>query len=188
MHFRKKTALLAIIPVIAIIGIIIVVKYNNEPEPLTQEEILKKQDWKPNEISYTLARNFKPQAGDRDRHAILEHLNRQIQKYPEAQQQQIKVQAIRQAIDDTIKQYRTLSAESRAQLVTTMQQRAEKNYNSISKMSSGQRANAVNQMASPEAKAFTGELNNAMYNKLSPEERRDFNPIAKLWLDAIKKL
>jgi len=188
MHFRTKTALMAMIPVAIIIGIIVVIKSTNEPEPLTQEEILKKQKWTPREISYALARNFKPQAGDRDRRAILEHLDQQIRKYPEAEQHQIKVEAIQQAVDDTIKQYRTLSAESRAQLVSKMQERAEKNYDHISHMNSEEKAKISSQLNTPEGKAFSGALNNAMYNKLTPTERRDFNPIAKLWLDSIKKL
>jgi len=188
MRFRHKTALLAVLPVLAIIALIAVIKLRNAPEPLTQEEVLKKQDWTADELAYTLARNFKPQAGDRDRKAIMEHLNRQLKKLPDAEQQQIKITAIRQAIDDTIRQYRALSPEARAQLVSKMQERAEKNLNNVNKMSAEQKAEINQRLSSPEGQAYSQELNNAMYNKLTPEERRDFNPIANLWLKTIKSL
>lgn len=188
MNYRLKTALLAAIPVILIAIALMMMKNRNQVEPLSKKEILNKQTWTPDQLAYSLGRTFKPQSGDGDRRQILEHLQKQMQKFPAAEQQKIKIQAIRQAIDDTLTQYRAMKQESRQKLLDAIRKKADKNSENVRKMNQEQRSRLRDQLNSQDGQSMTREVNEAAFNRMTPEERRDFTPIQETWLRTLRSL
>ncbi len=188
MSHKYKVTLWTVLPVLILLAVICTVKMCNHAEPLSPQEILAKQDWNQDELAFALARNFKHQAGREGRREVLEHLQQQMQKFSAEDQDNIKIKAITQAIDDSIQQYRALKPEEKSKLVEALQRRAEKNCENVNKMNSQQRRQMRDGMNSKVAQAAARAMQNAMVNKLSPDERRDFVPIEKLWLNTIERL
>ncbi len=188
MSQKIKITLFSIIPAVVLVAILIIVKMNSNPEPLNKNEILAKKDWTQKELVYSLARNFKPQSTRRDRRQIFNHLHKQLKKYPKPVQEQIKLQAVEQAIDDSIKQYRTMKPDMRRKMVDAMKKRADKNYEAVSKMDSKQKAKMRNQVNDAASKGYTKAVDSAYQNKLTAEERRDLVPVVKKWKATMEQL
>ena len=77
-----------------------------KPEPLTSEEILAKSEWSEKELTDTLARAFAPQSNRGSRREVLAHLRRQLRKYPEEKQREIRIRALTGAVGETLRQIR----------------------------------------------------------------------------------
>lgn len=188
MPHKYKVAFWALLPLLLLVTALVVIRSRNRIEPMSPSAILKKDTWTKEELAFALARNFKHQSGKEGRKEVLQHLQKQLQKFPSQDQENIKVMAISQAIDDSIAQYRALKPDEKVKMVDALQKRAEKNSKNIDAMNSAQRQQLKSKMGSSEGQAATGALHNATYNKLTSEERRAFAPIEKIWLKTIEKL
>lgn len=188
MSHKIKVATLSLIPVILIVTTLLFIRSNNRPEPMTTAEVLAKKQWTKQELAFTLARNFKPQADKRGRKQIITHLSKQLQKLKPKDRDAVKIMAIRQAITDSIKQYRALKPDSRSKMVSALTRRAERNYKNVAKMDSQQRHQIRQQLNSELGRSASAAIHETMYTKLSPDERRDFAPIEKIWIKTIEKL
>ncbi|MBN2642855.1 MAG: hypothetical protein JXR78_14475 [Victivallales bacterium] len=188
MSHKYKVTFWALVPVLLLTGIIVIVRMNNEPEPLTNREIMSKKDWTKDELAFTLARSFKHQSGRQARREVLEHLHKQMQRFSESEQEKIKAEAISQATEDSIRQYRALKQDEKAKLLAAIKKRAEKNYQSLNKMSSSEREKVRQRINSGDGATAVKAVQKAMLNKLTPEERRDFAPIERMWINTLERL
>ena len=188
MSHKYKVTLWTILPILLLLAAVVVIRIGNHTEPLSPKEILAKKQWTQEELAFALARNFKHQAGREGRNEVLEHLKNQLNAFSPDDQEKIKFMAITQTIDDSIRQYRALKSDEKSKLVEALLQRAEKNNEKIARLNSAQRQEIRNRFTSKAGQSTSRAVQNAMINKLTPEERHDFAPIEKMWLSTIEKL
>lgn len=173
------------IPVLAVIGYFI---FSTETEALTAEQILNKKKWTKEELTTSLSAAFSPQTNRRDRHKVLEHLRGQLKRYPKKEQTEIRVKALRHAINNSVDQMRLLPKEDQEKLFNSIQKRAESSYSNVQKMSAKEKAKVRERLKSAEGQAAVEEVNKVLISKLTPEERRKFAPISKLWVKTLRSL
>jgi undecaprenyl pyrophosphate synthase len=173
------------IPVLVIIGFFV---FSTETEALSAEQILNKKDWTKEELSRSLAAAFSPQTNRRDRHKVLSHLRNQLKRYPKHQRTEIRVAALRKAINSSIDQMRLLPEEDRKKLLNAIQKRAEGSYSKVKKMTSKEKSKLRSRLNTSEGKAAVEEVNKVLISKLTPAERREFAPISKLWIKTLRTL
>jgi hypothetical protein len=181
----------AIIPALICIPLLTVITYFcffTEQEPLTADEILEKKDWDKKELTAALSRAFMPQSNRRKREQVLNHLKKYLKKYPKDQQEAVRVQALKGAIHESIKQMRALPQQDRKQLISAMQKRARKTYEKINKMSKKNKDKIRSRLHSAEGKAVTSEVSRVMTSELTADERRDLAPVSKFWVKTLKEL
>ena len=173
------------IPVLAVIGYFI---FSTETEVLSAEQILNKKEWTKEELTKSLSAAFSPQTNRRDRHKVLDHLRNQLKRYPKKERTEIRVTALRHAINNSIDQMRLLPKEDQEKLFNSIQKRAKSSYSRVQKMSAKEKAKVRDRLKSAEGKAAVEEVNKVLISKLTPEERRKFAPISKLWVKTLRSL
>lgn len=188
MKQRLKIILFTVIPTILVLIAVIIVKSKNRPEPLSPSEILAKSTWNKDELAFALARNFKHQADKDGRQEILKHLQEQLRKLPPAEQDNIKHQAFVQAIDDTIKQFRAMPPDMQVKMIDSMKKRADRTHKQVTGMNRDQKEKLRSDMNSKLGQTAHSEMNKAFFNKLTPDERKAFDPIQRQWVMTIEEL
>ena len=73
-------------------------------------------------------------------------------------------------------------------MIDVIQKRAEKNYKRVEKMSRADKERVKQRINSEEGQAVIAEMNRIITSRLSADERRDFAPITKIWLNTLNKL
>lgn len=69
-----------------------------------------------------------------------------------------------------------------------MSQQVDRHYERVKSMSDQERRKARERNESTEAKAIINEANRIIIIQMTPEERRDFNPIIEKWLKTMREL
>lgn len=185
-RFKALIVPLAIsIPVLATIGFFI---FSTETEALTANQILNKKDWTKEELTRSLSSAFSPQTNRRNRHKVLNHLRKQLKRYPKNERTQIRVTALRHAVNSSVEQMRLLSEKDRKKLIDSIQKRAESSYSRVKKMSYDEKSQMRSRLNTSEGKAAVEEVNKVLVSKLTPDERREFAPISKLWVKTLRTL
>lgn len=180
-RLRKKLVL----PMFAGIGIVIFLMYfvmTLSPEPMTPQEILNKSEWTPAELSRSIGHVFSPQTNRRERDQVLEHLRVQLKKYPEDQQRQIRVEALRIAVNNGLAQMRALPPERRKQMIDKMQHDADRNYQAILSRNGIDQQKLQKLKQSEEYQMFNQEVASVTLSELSTKERREYNGLIKSWV------
>lgn len=173
------------IPILAVIGFFI---FSTETEALSAEQILNKKEWSKEELTKSLSAAFSPQTNRRNRHKVLSHLRKQLKRYPKNEQTEIRVTALRHAINNSIDQMRLLPKKDQEKLFDSIQKRAKDSYSKVKKMSPKEKSKVRMRLQSTEGKAAVDEVNKVLISKLTPEERRKFTPISKLWVKTLRSL
>lgn len=180
-----------LIPALISIPLLVIIIYfctSTEPEALSASQIIEKKDWTKDELTRALSSAFSPQTNRRDRHKVLRHLRQQLKKYPKDQRTAIRVKALRRAVNNSIEQMRLLPEKDRKKLISSIEKRAKSSYAKVKQMSSQEKNKLRSRLKTAEGKAAVDEVNKVMVSKLSPEERREFAPITKLWVKTLRSL
>jgi len=190
IHAKKRTVerwkmllypALVGVPVLAILLWVLV---GLRPEPLTSDEILAKNDWSEKELIDTLARAFAPQSNRGSRREVLAHLRKQLGKYPEDKQQEIRIKALTGAVGETLRQIRAMPEEEQDKMLDAIQKQAERWHAEAQK---GEGRDMLNRIrGSEEGKAFNAEVSRTIHSDFTPEERRKFAPITNIWIQTLK--
>ena len=173
------------IPVLALISYFI---FSTETEALNAEQILNKKEWTKEELTKSLSSAFSPQTNRRNRHKVLAHLRKQLKNYPKKERTEIRVAALRNAINSSVDQMRLLPKKDQEKLFNSIQKRAKSSYSRVKKMSSREKSKVRERLKSAEGKAAVEEVNKVLISKLTPEERRKFAPVSKLWVKTLRSL
>ena len=169
------------VPVIAVLcGLLI----HLTPEPLTSEEILAKEEWSERELVDTLARAFAPQSNRGSRREVLDHLRRQLRKYPEEEQKSIRIRALTGAMSETLRQIRAMPEEEREKMFVAIRKQAEKWHREAMSGKGREMLNTIR--TSEEGQAFNAEAVRIIHSELTPEERRRFAPITEIWIKTLE--
>ncbi|WP_302453711.1 hypothetical protein [Victivallis vadensis] len=186
VRFRKlRLPLLAGLTLLAILGAVALLVRR---EPLTADQILAKRQWTAEELSDSLGRAFAPQTNRDKRREVLRHLREQLQKYPAQEQARIRAEAMRRAMNEYIRQLRTLPPEERRKMIDGINRGARKSFEAVSHLSDEQKKRIKSQMDSPEGEAVREEANRIMSSVLTADERRDLAPAMRYWINTVREL
>ena len=185
MH-RKSLLLFPAIAAVIIIFLLAVV-IQTPSEVLSPDEILAKESWSDQELQSTLARSISPTMTGEKRNAVMKHLNHQLKKLPAARQDQIRQAAVADAVNTSLQQIRKMPAADRAEIISSMQKNAERNYRQLQSSSQARRQMAK-RMNSKDAEAFTREVNRVIFSEFTPEERIQFAPVTKIWIKTLNEI
>ncbi len=155
-----------------------------KPEPLTSDEILAKNQWSENELVETLSRAFAPQSNRGSRRQVLAHLRKQLQKYPEDKQQEIRIKAMTGAVSETLRQIRAMPDDEQDKMFDAVEKQAEKWHKESQSGEGRQMLDRIRN--SEEGKAFNAEVSRTIHSELTPDERRKFAPITNIWIQTLK--
>ncbi len=155
-------------------------------EPLTSEEILAKSDWSEKELTDTLARAFAPQSNRGSRREVLSHLRKQLQRYPESKQKEIRIRALTGAVGETLRQIRAMPEDEQDKMLDAIQKQAERWHNEAKKNNGDAREMLTQMRDSEEGKALNAEISRTIHGDFSPEERRKFAPITEIWINTLR--
>jgi microcompartment protein CcmL/EutN len=185
---RMKKILIPLAILIPVMAALVVASLVIEREPMNAKEILDKQEWSEKELTRTLSRSMQLQT-DRDfRREVTRHLNTQIYKLPPEKQSEIRVAAVADAMNKSLQQLRVLKPVERERLMRRMHEQVDRHYDRVRNMSTEQRRLEREKNASAETKAIANEANKIIIIQMTPEERRDFNPIIEKWLKTMREL
>lgn len=189
MNKRKlKKIILPAALLVVLGGAIILFKQTATVEPLTADEILKKDKWTRDELESTLGRAFAPQGNRVKRKEVLQHLRAQLAAYPEEEQNKIRIAAMARSVSSSIDQMRALPENDRKKMIEGINNSAEKNFANLSKMSQSERDKIKSQLDSPEGHALVAEINRVSNAKMTPDERRDLAPAINYWVRSLRSL
>ena len=155
-----------------------------KPEPLTSEEILAKSEWSEKELTDTLARAFAPQSNRGSRKEVLAPLRRQLRKYPEEKQREIRIRALTGAVGETLRQIRAMPEDEQDKMFDAIQKQAEKWHKEAQSAEGRQMLTQIRE--SEEGRAFNNEVTRMIHSEFTPEERRKFAPITNIWIQTLK--
>ena len=177
---RWKALLVPVLIGLPVIVVLTLLLLRLTPEPLTSEEILAKEEWSERELTDTLARAFAPQSNRGSRREVLNHLRRQLRKYPEERQNVIRIRVLTGALGETLRQLRAMPDDERDKMYGEIRKQAEKWYQEAK---SGQGRELLDKIrSSEEGQALNMELARIIHSELTPEERRKFAPITEIWI------
>jgi hypothetical protein len=185
---RLKALIIPLAVSAPVLAVICYFCFSTEPEALTADQIINKKEWTKNELIQSLSSAFSPQTNRRNRHKVLEHLRGQLKKYPQNERTEIRVAALRQAVNNSVKQMRLLPEDDRQKLIESIHKRAQDSYNRVNKMSYEDKQKLRSRLNTAEGKATVEEVNKVLVSKLTPKERRDLAPVSKLWVKTLRSL
>ncbi len=189
MNRRKlKPIILPAALLIVLGGAIVFFKQNTVIEPLSADEILKKDQWTRAELESTLGRAFAPQGNRVKRKEVLQHLRKQLAAYPEDEQSKIRIAAMARSVSSSLDQMRALPENDRRKMTEGINRSAEKNYENLTKMTPQEREKIKSQLDSPEGRALVDEINRVSNAKMTPDERRDLAPAINYWVRSLRTL
>ncbi len=188
MSAKTRNVLIPCVIILPIIAGLLIFCFMTDMEPLTPQEMLEKKQWNRDELVDGLARTLSPQAHRGQRQKVMSHLKKHMQKFSPDERKQIRVEAMRRAMHISLDQLRAVKPETRKKMIEVIQKRAEKNYKRVEKMSQADKERVKQRLNSEEGQAVIAEMNRIMTSRLSADERRDFAPITKIWLNTLNKL
>ncbi|MFA6713841.1 MAG: hypothetical protein WC082_00625 [Victivallales bacterium] len=188
LNTRLKALIIPLLISVPIITVLCFFIFTTEPEALSSAQIIAKQTWNREELTGALASAFSPQTNRRDRHDVLQHLRKQLKSYPKAERSKIRIEALRRAFNSSLEQMRLLPEKDRKKLLGSIQKRAEESYSRVQKMSAKEKSRLRSRLDTAEGQAAVEEVNKVMFSKLTPEERREFAPVTKLWVKTLRSL
>ncbi|MBS1369203.1 MAG: hypothetical protein HPZ91_04510 [Lentisphaeria bacterium] len=181
---RWKTLLWPAVIGIPVIAVLVWMLVGLSPEPLTSEEILAKENWSEEELTDTLARAFAPQSNRGARREVLSHLRRQLRKYPEDKQKEIRIKALTGAMGETLRQIRAMPEEERDKMYAAIQKQAEKWHREAQSRQGKEMLEKIR--TSEEGQALNTEVSRIIHSEFTPDERRKFAPITDVWIKTLK--
>lgn len=181
---RWKTLLIPVAIGLPVIAVLVWLLLHVTPEPLTAEEILAKEEWSREELIDTLARAFAPQSNRGSRREVLDHLRRQLRKYPEDEQKAIRIRALTGAMGETLRQIRAMPDDERDKMFAAIREQAEKWHREAMTGKGREMLNTIRNSA--EGQAFNVEATRIIHSELTPEERRKFAPITEIWIKTLE--
>ncbi len=185
---RMKKILIPLAILVPIILILVIVSFFVDREPMTPKEILDKKEWSEKDLTRTLSRTMQLQTDREFRREVTHHLNSQLHKLPPERQSEIRVAAVSDAMNKSLQQLRTLRPAERENLMQRMHNQVDRHYDRVKGMSSEQRKKMRAESESAESKAIVNEANRIVIIQMTPEERRDFNPIIEKWLKTMREI
>jgi hypothetical protein len=185
---RMRNVLIPCAVIIPLVAGLLIFCFMTEMEPLTPQEMLDKKQWTRNELVDGLARSLSPQAHRGQRRKVMAHLKKHMKQFTPDKRKQIRIEAMRRAINNSLDQLRAVKPEARKKMIKVIQQRAEKNYKRVKKLNRTDKERIKKRINSEEGQAVIAEMNRIMTSRLSADERRDFAPITKIWLNTLDKL
>ncbi|MGE4565446.1 MAG: hypothetical protein AB7F32_11295 [Victivallaceae bacterium] len=189
MNKRKLKKIILPAALLLIIGTaIILFKQNTAVEPLSANDILKKDKWTREELESTLGRAFAPQGNRVKRKEVLLHLRKQLAAYPEDEQNKIRIAAMAKSVSSSLDQMRALPEHDRRKMTEGINQSAEKNFEALNRMTPQEREKIKSQLDSPEGRALVDEINRVSNAKMTPDERRDLAPAINYWVRSLRSL
>ena len=181
---RWRTLLIPMLVGLPVIMVLAWLLLRLTPEPLTSEEILEKEEWSERELTDTLARAFAPQSNRGSRREVLNHLRRQLRKYPEERQKTIRIHALTGAMGETLRQLRAMPDDAQEKMYAAIRKQAEKWHQEA--MSGKGREMLDKIRSSEEGQALNAEAARIIHSELTPEERRKFAPITEIWIRTLE--
>ncbi len=157
-------------------------------EPLSADEILRKDNWTRAELESTLGRAFAPQGNRVKRKEVIQHLRKQLARYPEEEQRQIRIAAMARSVSAGIDQMRALPENDRRRMIDGINTSAEKNYANVTQLKPAEREEIKRQLDTPEGRALVDEINRVSNAKMTPDERRDLAPAIGYWVRTLRSL
>lgn len=183
---RRKKLLIPIAILLPLMAVLAVVVFSTKREPLTAKEILEKQEWTRGELEDTLARSFQLKSDRENRHEVMQHLRRQMESYTPDDRRQIQAAALVSALNMNLEQFRLLDEADRRKILDRMNDQANRNAEKVRQMNSAERNRMREQLASEEGKSVMNEINRIMAGRMTPEERSEFMPLTRKWLDSMQ--
>jgi len=155
------------------------------PEPLTSDEILAKNNWSEQELVDTLARAFAPQSNRGSRRQVLRHLRRQLHRFPEDEQEKIRIRALTGAVGETLRQIRAMPKDEQDKMFNAIRKQAEK-WQQEARTGGKEHEMLDTVRNSTEGKALNAEIARTVHREFTPDERRNFAPITRIWIQTLK--
>ena len=177
----RRGILLPVLVGVPLILVLAYIAFATEPEALSPDEVLAKEEWSQRELQDALARFLSPAMTAGRRPEIIRHLGLQLRKLPEAEQTRIRQAAVVEAVGAHLRQLRKMPDAERRSIVETIRDKAERQYDALENDPAAREALA-RQMRSPEFEAFSREVNRVVFAELTPEERVQYAPLTKIWI------
>tara|TARA_B100000609_G_C17160933_1_gene406150 strand:- start:431 stop:1003 length:573 start_codon:yes stop_codon:yes gene_type:complete len=185
---KTRNALIPCATIVPVIAVLLYFCMAIEREPLTPDEMLEKSKWSREELVDGVSRCLSPQAHRGKRREVLTHLKKHMDKYSNDERRKIRTEAMCKAMNNSLDQLRAVDSDTRKKMIDVIQKRAEKNYKKVLKMSQKDKEKIKKRLNSDEGRAIQAEANRIMTSRLTPDERRDFAPITKIWLKTLDRL
>ncbi|HPN84047.1 MAG TPA: hypothetical protein PK821_01805 [Victivallales bacterium] len=176
-----------LIPLVIVLSLCVVLGFvasliSGKREALTPEQILEKNEWTREELVDAIGRigmqNLQGKGGEN--RELNDHIKKQMDSFPESERNKITEQVVENFVKKGIEVWRGMKPGKRKKLLDEMRKEAELNRQAAEQMTGDEKAKARAAIME-ERKAFEA-LNKCALNHLSPDERRDFAPLAKEWI------
>lgn len=178
-HFRRFLIPLGVgLPVIILLAAMILLV---EPEALSPDEIMAKQEWTDKELQVALAKTMSPAMAALRQEKVMRHLNEQMKKRSPERQAAIRLNAVTGAVTSSLDQVRKMPEKEQRNMVQTIHATAEKQYDELMH-NRKRRKEIMDKFQTKEMDAFSKEVNRVIMTELTPEERVQFAPITKIWI------
>lgn len=184
---RYKIPALCLLVTLVLVGAILLLAGNLEPESLTDEQVLNKQTWGEEEIVQAASQRIharRRQGGDP---AVFKHLQQKIRALPADRQPAVRDAIMREAVNQGLREYRLLAADKRQEVIKRLGEQAARRRSEIvqgkpilpARMSAADRE---------EEKRQAGRAVTHIMDSLTPDERRDLAPVVKEWVKIAENL
>lgn len=180
----RRGVLLPVLVIVPLMGVLAYIAFAAEPEALSPDEVLAKENWTAPELQDALARSLSPAMTAGRRPEIIQHLGRQLQKLPEAEQDRIRQAAVVEAVNSNLRQLRKMPDAERQSIVETIRDKAEQHYAELESDPEA-REKLSRQLQTPEFAAFSREVNRVVFAELTPQERVQYAPLTKIWIKTL---
>ena len=179
---------MTVIVFIAICGAIIVFSthVSTKREPLTPDQILEKKEWTKDELADTLIRmEFQRKAHNQAMpQNVYNHLGAKLGAMSEKDRDDVIVKTITVSIGKGLALFRTLEPGARKTLMADMMKDAEASGRTVRTMNKDDKE----EIRSKAKEVYKTAVDEAMLNKATPDERREFAPIVKEWVAMLEAL
>lgn len=168
--------------VIMLMLIIAFVRSLITPEPLTNEQIIEKNDWTNEELATVLSRQTRP---SRD---AQKHLNSFVRKLPEPERKNLYRSVINTRVQAFKEKIALVDDKQKQEISKKLLARAKKESSRLSKMSDEEKKEARSRMKKNQMRGFGQQIGQEIINRLSPDERRLIAPAIAEWTRALESL
>ncbi|MDD3885955.1 MAG: hypothetical protein PHI35_03705 [Victivallaceae bacterium] len=150
-------------------------------EPMSAEAIADKTEWTKHELAYALGRAPVVESNKEVRRRMWENIDNELKKYPEPERREIRREAFRCLVDNSIHQFRALPRDKRRKMVAEVMAKIEKEE----KQSENRRK--VNEASSEDERGMQKEMMTTVQTKLSADERTDLAPLIDKCFQTIRE-
>ncbi len=185
---KTLTVAIPVVIVLAVCGLMIFISSysSNRKEPLTAGQILSKKDWTKDELADTITRMALKMSvdGGKGQKEVYAHLQKNLEKLPEKEREEVVVSSIRGSIVKGLELMRTMEPEKRKNIMEEARKEAEKNRKAAEGLSKDDKSRAKQEIKDVYMKA----VDDTLVNKATPEERREMAPIVREWVATLESL